>query len=211
MARAKKGTESFIGKIGNTVVYELNGQLVKRTIGISTKKRSEKQEAVLQQTSLITGLLRPVKEFIRLGFEMETKHTPLSPYNLATKIARLNAIAGIYPHQVIDYSKVALSRGRMAVQPEVKVRINHTGLEFSWDADFTGYGTRWNDRILMLAYIPEKRDAYFQLNGVRRNTGIDVLGIPRFNETVKIEVYAAFVSANRLMISDSVYLGQVIW
>lgn len=43
MARAKKGTESFIGKIGNTVVYELNGQLVKRTIGISTKKRSEKQ------------------------------------------------------------------------------------------------------------------------------------------------------------------------
>jgi len=211
MARAKKGTENFRGKLGNTVTYDLNGQIVKRTIGVNTKPATNAQLMGRQKVSLITELLRPVKEFLRTGFALATKGSLQSPYNLATSINMLHAIKGTYPNQEIDYSKVIFSYGSMPVTPDVQVKATDAGLEFSWDKDYLEKGMKWNDSILMMAYIPEKRDAYFQLNGSRRNIGTDFLGLPKLNKKVHLEVYSSFISANRESISNSRYLGNILW
>ncbi|SEA51950.1 DUF6266 family protein [Pedobacter hartonius] len=211
MARAKKGTEGFRGKIGNTVIYDLKGQLVKRLIGVNLNEPTDKQMVGRQRTSLVTALLRPVKEFIRIGFDVETRNTLLSPYNKATSVNRFNAVKGVYPDQQIDFSKVEFSRGNMMVDPEIGVRIIETGLEFYWNKDFAARGIKWNDGVMVMAYIPEKRDAYFQINGARRNEGVEKLVLPRFNETVRIETYVNFISADHQSISNCTYTGQVMW
>lgn len=211
MARAKKGTEGYTGKVGNTVTYDLKGQSVKRSIGISTKPPTVKQLKVRQKTALVTELLRPVKEFIRIGFDLETRKTLLSPYNKATSVAKLKAIKGEYPDQDIDFSKVQFSSGNMPVNPNVSVKVLTMGLEFHWDIDFLAEGIKWNDNIMVLAYVPEKRNAYFHLSGARRIEGMERLTLPRFNETVKLEIYVSFISADRKSICNSIFVGELLW
>ncbi|MGY0035125.1 hypothetical protein [Pedobacter sp. NJ-S-72] len=58
-----ESNRGFIGRVGNTVTYVLNGQVVKRKIGKSSKEPTIAQLSVRQRTKIITEFLNPVKEY----------------------------------------------------------------------------------------------------------------------------------------------------
>ncbi|HEY0176822.1 MAG TPA: DUF6266 family protein, partial [Pedobacter sp.] len=80
MATRKKGGDGFKGKLGDTVVYSLNGQDVKRSIGLITKDPSKLQKENRTSMRTVTDFLKPVLNFIRIGFELETKGTLLNAH-----------------------------------------------------------------------------------------------------------------------------------
>jgi len=84
MAISKKRGEGFTGKTGRTVVYLLNGKLVQREIGFSTKPPTLLQLASQQITTVSSQFLSPVKEFINLGFKLQAEKSDKSPNNLGT-------------------------------------------------------------------------------------------------------------------------------
>ncbi|HEY0177746.1 MAG TPA: DUF6266 family protein [Pedobacter sp.] len=211
MATRRKGCKNFTGKLGDSVIYELNGQLVKRSIGEVTADPTRPQLANRQKMALVTALLRPVKDFIRMGFELEAKGKTFSPNNKAVSWNYLNAVKGVYPDQEIDYAKALFSKGRMPVNNQFSIEITAIGLLLTWDPDFLPGGTKPTDHVMLIAYCPEKEQAFYQTDGARRREGREELSLPRYHEKVIVHVYAAFIATDRKSISDSVYAGQLLW
>lgn len=72
------------GRNGNTVTYLLYGKLVKRTIGLRTDKPTIPVLKSRQITALATAFLKPVKEFVAIGFELEGRLNFKSYYDIAS-------------------------------------------------------------------------------------------------------------------------------
>lgn len=212
MAVSRNGSSGgFSGRNGNVVTYMLNGQWVSRIIGLRTDKPTKPVLAVWQVTKLSADFLKPVKDFIRTGFELETKGTFLNFHNAATEYNRLNAITGEYPDQKIDFTKVLLSKGKMPATPGVSVKAIESGLTFNWDSGFAASGIKANDEVMLLAYEPERKDATFSLYGGKRAEGEANLSIRKRKSPLVLETYISFIAQNRKTISDSIYTGQIIW
>lgn len=207
MSIKKKG--NFNGKLGNTVTYMLNGREVQRGIGVRVKPPTIAELTNCMKMSLTNELHQPVLEFLEVGYALEGKEHDTTARNRATSYNKKNALTGIYPDVVVDFSKVLFSRGALPVNPEFRVEVRDGGLAFSWNPVCFEEGMRENDSVLMLAYCSEKESAFMELNGHRRSDAEDFLPITAYHQPVTLEVYAAFVSANRKSISNSVHIGQV--
>lgn len=210
MATTRKKDDPFIGKVGNTVTYWLNGQWVKRTIGVFEGPPTVLQLAARNVLALIASFLKPVKGFIRIGFARAVKDTTLNFHNKATIENKLRALKGEYPDVEIDYAKAIFSLGEMPLT-EVKVAMIEAGLVFSWDPDYQAKGINPTDRVMMIAYCPEKKYAFFEIDGARRKEGSDYLPLLRYSKKVKIHTYVSFISASRTNISTTVYTGEFLW
>lgn len=211
MATSRKKMGPAIGKIGKTVSYWLKGQWVTRTIGINTKKATVLQFAIRQITRLIANLLRPVKNFIKIGFALEAENTTMYPYNKAVSENYFNAIKGEYPNIEIDYPKAVFSKGKMPVNTEASTELGPEGITFKWDSKIMLRGMHPNDRVMMLAYCPEKKYAFFDPDGARRQEGSDFLRMVKYPEPVIVHTYIAFIAANKRGISTTYYTGEFLW
>ncbi|MBB6498986.1 DUF6266 family protein [Pedobacter cryoconitis] len=208
----KDAKNVFVGRVGNTVSYSLNGQIVKRTIGKSTKKATVSQLSARQQTTVIAKFLNSVLDYINIGFEFEAKRfRTKNAHNLATSYNRRNAIAGTYPDQHINFSKALLSKGKIPVANNISVKVIENGLEFSWDRDSSPSGMKPDDRVMLMAYSPEKKRAICITSGAERSEGAEILVITEFKAPLVLETYVSFISADYKKISNSLYTGQVLW
>jgi hypothetical protein len=208
MKRRKKRIPGLTGRKGNVVSYMLNGEYVERTIGVITKAPTKLQLIGRSKMAIANDLLKPVREFIEIGFSMQKKDPFDNCHNLAKSHIMLRAIGGEYPHLEVDFSKVLFSEGNIPPNPEAQVRVVENGLEFCWDQELMIRGMSANDQVMMLAYCPEKESAFYQIAGSRRDTGKDFLEVAAYNQPVTLEVYLCFVAANRKSISNSVYIGH---
>lgn len=211
MARSTKRKQMPVGKVGNSVIYSLKGQMVQRAIGKSNKPPTIGQLANRQRTYLSNNLLRPVKEFIDIGFNAITKGTTWNAHNAATSYNLLNAVTGAYPDQQIDYPKVLLSRGKMPKPINIAVRLNAAGLEFVWKVDTETKCLKLNDQVMLMAFFSAENDAVYEINGAKRIEGKAVLKLPQYEKPVIMETYISFISANHKRVSDSIYTGQFLW
>jgi len=197
------------GRLGDIITYVLNDKLVSRTIGQNNTPPTELQLAVLSIAPLINNFMQPVKEFVRLGFDLQAKlkHTYFT--NEVYSYTFKNAIKGTYPNYEIDYTKVLFSKGLMPITDEVGVVSMPNGLEFTWNPVLTDLW-RWSDVVMLMAYIPELREAHYYITGARRQQGTDFLVLPKFPHPVLVHTYVSFITVDHRSISDSVYTGAIL-
>jgi hypothetical protein len=210
MATLKGTSKRMRGKVGNTVTYQLKTQTVTRSIGRTTKKPTKKQLPARQKFRMITALLKPVKDFIRVGFAEEAQGTKWSAYNIATSENNLNAIIGEGTNLEINWPAVVFSRGKMPVTENITVQLVDDQLEFSWNPQTLLRGMKDSDRIMVMAYCPAKKSASFIFDGNRRFEGTERLTVNTYSKKVVVHTYAAFISADRKKISNTVYTGQFL-
>jgi len=201
-----------VGKLGGVVTYQLNGQWVTRMIGV-VDHWSEAQYAVQMRTALITALLKPVKDVIRIGMKYSPKPKKTwTAYTMATSSNNPGAIMGEYPKLEINYEKVILSIGDIPVPLNAKAELKDGRITFSWEADLETDGTDEDDRVMCVAYFPESFQAFNVIrNGARREEEQQIIKLPSFTEKMNIETYMCFVSDDGKRVSNSIYLGQLIW
>jgi len=211
MATSKKKNGTYSGKIGNTVTYVLNGQWVQRSIGINNNPPSILQLTARMVLRLLAELFKPVKGLISVGFAPQKKNSRLNAHNIATIENQLRAIKGEYPDMEIDYPNVIFSKGDLPVTANFKVTVIATGLFFTWDTAEITRGMLSTDRVMMIAYCPAKKYAFYDLDGARREEGNGYLPMLRYREQVIIHTYAAFISACRKRVSTTVYTGEYLW
>lgn len=210
MGRLKKGIfGAVVGKIGNVVTYELNGQNVIRTIGENKTPPTAKQLNNKLQMKLIMGFFEGMDVLIETGFNPKAHGTSMNFHNMAIYHNKPNALKGFYPDTAIDFSKIIISIGDLPqpVNPLV-IRVE-TGLKFSWDVE----GLTWpgnTDQVMLLAYAPAIEKYQFINSGARRAEGQAVLELNEEMISQLLEVYISFVSDDRKSVADSLYLGQVI-
>jgi len=209
MAILKNGINGPVsGKWGNNVAYELNGQLVVRSVGkYNVPEPSEKLRKVWATTAYVADFLRPVVGFIKSGFDLEVRGTTSNAYNKAVSFAK-KAVVWEADEVTIDYSKVVFAKGTMPTVQHTEVEWLEEGLKFSWNIGVRKGQTAKADRVMLMAYFPEAMEAAFTICGARRGEGSDILPLSDFSEFTVAETYLAFVAENRSSISNSIYTGR---
>lgn len=197
------------GKVGNLVTYRLLNKDVTRIVGENKKAPSVKQLACRLEMALVIGLLKPVVEFVNVGFMLEAAKMDLYAHNVAVSYNKQHALAGDYPEVSVDYTKVRVAQGvlPMAVNPQVSLVDN--GLRFSWDAGpYMDFAER-RHRVMMLAYFPSLGSAAYCIGGAERIAGADTLYMSAELYSVYMETYLSFVELGSNEVANSVYLGAL--
>ena len=211
MAKVPYGINGpFIGRVGNTVGYILNGINVIRAIGAFHGEYTPKQLANHQRMGLISSLSTIIQEFLKFGFSSVAAPTKQGHTNHSISINKEKAVKGVYPNQETDFSKLIVAQGTVAVPKNPVVKVTNSSLEYSWEADLQAEGAENSDQIMLLAYFPESEKAVILGSGSRRTVEKEILEIPGSDKDRQVETYIAFVSDDRTNASNSVYLGQLI-
>ncbi|EDM36640.1 hypothetical protein PBAL39_25270 [Pedobacter sp. BAL39] len=209
MAVANHNNGLFIGKVGNTVSYMLNGQYVMRTIGKYKGKRSIKQLANMMSMKVTTSFLSSVQSFIDVGFGLEAMGTNKNAFNLATSAVKKNAVKGEYPNLSIDYSKVLLSRGTVPAPEGVSISKTDQGVLIKWEEAPPGPLRRGQDGVMVLVYFPEQNFSLATFHAGKRKDGSCCFEVPKSYLHKHMEVYISFRQSDGKAVSDSVYAGNL--
>lgn len=103
---------SFSGKIGTVVGSTWNGIDYMRSLPRRSKRApTEGQKAQRMKLALAINFLSPVSELVNTGFRNEA--VKKSGFNVATSNFINEAIIGVYPEFLVDYSKVLISSGNL--------------------------------------------------------------------------------------------------
>lgn len=212
MGTYKKGIlGSFSGKVGTVVGSSWNGIEYMRSLPKpSTKAPTDLQLQQRIKLALAAGFLRPISSLVNLGYK--SLAVKKSGYNVATAQVIAEAITGTYPEFEIDYSKVLFSKGNLtgpwnAVSSSVMPAV----LNITW-TDNSGSGTaKATDKAVLLVYNQYKSQFVFITDtGAERSSGSDTLALPSIFSGDTVEVWIAFISADKKTISTSIHAGQVV-
>ena len=203
----------YSGKLGD-VVYKPQPHGRPTTVSAvpipSDKPATLKQLSFRMDTSIISNLMKVMKEFILIGYEVEARLTKQNPNNCMAPLLRKDALTGEYPERRVDFSKLLVGKGKMQTPQEAEAIVNEFGLFFTWNTDIKIKDIHYSDQIVLLAYFPESNEVQHRI-GAQRREGKDILPLTGIKRGALAEVYISFVTDDRKGISDSVYLGQFTW
>lgn len=207
MARMKGGPNGgFSGRIGNMIGYERNGKFyVKSAYDTIKDAKSEAQLAQRMRLSLASKLAKLIKPYIQQSFKFAGRTVRGECMSNAMK----GAMAGEYPNLYIDYRYLKVASGILMPANSATAEFDDSGnLLFQW-VDNSGEGNaKADDRAMMLAIHPDKKQCAYQLKGAERSTGYDLIsGTPASFREGEVHCYLAFMSADETMISDNSYIS----
>jgi len=200
----------FSGKLGKVIGYvDKQGNQRLRTVGKYTfDNPSDSLKEIWLKTTIVAAVLRPVKDYIKMGFALQEKLTGIHYFNLAAAAAR-KVIEGNYPDLKIDFSKLKLSEGKMPAVENPKVIRVDDGLMFSWNGNQREEGIWPTDLVMIMAYLPDHSKAYFLRSAANRRQGNAFLSLPLTPSGQKLETYITFISEDHESTSNSIYTGQI--
>ena len=199
-----------VGRWGDYVTYYRLGKLTTRRVSKPTKF-TDAQLSNQMGTALITFLLGPVQDFVKVSMKNSPKDPGWSAYNLASSVNKLGAITGSYPNKAVDFKKVILSIGDIPAPLNPKVSLTDNKISFTWEADLDTEGCDENDQIMCVAYLPETLQAFKIFHGAYRTEERQIVPLPAYSGKMAIETYLCFTSADRERVSNSVYTGPLVW
>ncbi|MNY19316.1 hypothetical protein D3C86_1527420 [compost metagenome] len=85
------------------------------------------------------------------------------------------------------------------------------GLLFTWGFALNEGFYYQRQQVMLLVYAPAISKAFYTLSGARRMTGAEAMELPDDFKGQLLECYMSFVADDRKAISNSVYVGQVVY
>ncbi len=198
------------GKTGPLVSYMRFGQNITRSKGTTRKNRME-TPARKTQREKIKVCNDFTKAFSGSGFFNKSfpayGHTG-SGYNRVTgSIMNLAIIKS--PAIAIAWSKVLISKGPIAPVDDASALVDDNGnIVFTW-TDNSGNGTaKKGDRVIMVAYFTESKQAIYSFSDAERKDETAVLN-PESKKGV-VQTWLGFLSADETNAANSVYSGELL-
>lgn len=203
-------TGGFSGKVGTVIGVSWNGvDYMRGKAGQISNPQTEAQQHQRAKVVTMVRFLRPMTEFLRVGFKKQA--VKMSAFNAATSYNMANAIHGIYPDFEIDYSKLMVSQGKlpMAENPDVS-SPGEAQVAFSWEDNSLEKGAMPNDRAMLLMVEAEKGKVFSVMEGNLRMEGKQLITLPAHFQGAEVHCYIAFRNAKQTDISESRYAGSVM-
>lgn len=198
------------GRVGPITTYMRNGENIVRSA------RSRKDGKITPARTAQRQKIKVCNDFTRAfsgtGFFRKTfpgYGTGSTGYNRATAAIMNLAITGDYPDTRLNYKEVLVSQGPLPGP------VNATAIAdadakiiFSW-MDNSGNGTaKPDDLAILVAYIPELKQAVFSIGSATRAECNAMLNAQVFNGFAA-ETWVGFLSNDELSASHSGYSGRV--
>ena len=202
---------SFSGKVGTVIGSSWNGIDYMRSLPKpSSKAPSEAQMSLRAKFGLANGFLGPISSLINLGYK--SLAVQKTGYNVAIADIIAEAITGLYPDFVIDYSKVLFSKGSLTGAWNLTATSpNPAEISISW-TDNSGSGNARNtDKAVVLIYNPEKSQFVHNLEaGALRSAAVDTLSLPEEFSGDTVQVWVAFMTPDKRLFSTSIHAGEIV-
>lgn len=208
MARIKNGILGGLnGTVGDAEGYVRNGIAYVRSKRRKTNKPpTAKVLAARQRMALVNRFINSTTLFVRTGFENVAKGKAFSANNAAKSYQLKNALEGIYPEMVINYSKVLLSRGTLEPAENAAVYPIPDGLMFTWDCSNIAENLYKRSVAMLLVHCPELQKSCYDLSGVKREAREQFIALPHQFIGRQLHCYLSFIAEDRKNIADSVYV-----
>lgn len=214
MAVSKNGFNGFVtGKIGATYYYVRNGKQEMRAALHIVKPRSEKQLAQQQRMSVLKPIIKFLKLYIRVGFQLAGIEKGDSANNCARSFNLKNAIKGEYPDQEIDYPFLRLSEGTLSIPLAASAESTDDGIKFTWQYDPQDPNGSPYNRTMLMVYFPDSdQPRFFQMiSGAERSECEELIKVTSGMKGRYAETYISFITDDRSAISNSVYTGRIMF
>lgn len=201
----------FEGTIDGITYYtdQWGRTIAKKKNKARTVPATEDQQTVMDDTVRIAQFMLPLREFVRVGYALEAIANRQNAYNAMVPGLRRDALTGTGDDRQIDFSKVLMTKGKMASSITASVEKFQTGLKFNWDNRELDFDTHWSDQVILVAYFPALGEVRYVSAGAERHTGEAYLELNGTKKDSIAHVYISFVSSNRTSISNSTYLGHL--
>lgn len=206
--------ENLSGKIGNLIIYQMNGKTVIRQKPDPGKKRKLSPLQLYYQRSfrVCQEFLRPLKRELDFGYQ-EFFDLGKRGFQLAMSWALKNALENQGNDPVLNPEKIKISRGDLTGGEGASVvRNSETQLQFNWVNNSWSGSARETDRVFLVAYHRESEKVISKTEGSFRESGSDVLELPWIDPLIgEVHVYMAFSQkkSKGMIFSESGYLGKV--
>jgi len=195
----------FRGKIGKIIGLKVNGKQYARSLpGPSKNLPTVGQLNQRLKFKLLMEWLRPLKAVIDVGYLRGSGHA--SPLNRAMSYHLKEAVIGVAPDYVIDFSKVILSRGRLLPSVAMEMSLVGNCLLVTW-ADF-----HWSmycdlyDRACFVVYNVDRKEVLMFPDVAERREGKVSLCLTEEVAVGRLHVWMQYVGREGL-VSTTVYLG----
>jgi hypothetical protein len=156
--------------------------------------------------------MREFRELLNLTVEFETGQSSSSS---AIRSMLNEAITGVHPDLVLDYSRLLPAKGTLLPETNIHVESTETRiLKYTWtdEISMADHSRLYRgDHAMMMACWEEgpEREIWYDLNGSRRHTLSAEMKLPEFFSGKKMHTWLAFRSPDFKLKSNSFYTGEV--
>ena len=205
----------FSGKAGSVVGYYQYGKWVIRGLprySKKNKKGSVKQNICRSRFSKMQSFLKPLLQFIHVGFKLEAERNGNSAHNSAKSWNMLHAFN---EEGEINYSDFRISMGDLPGAVDVGIELNEEQLIISWRDNSkendppTDWPKREEDQVIILLYDTAANIAYGTMSGARRSEEKHLFNIGDNKFPADHHIWISFISDDRQSISNSSYNGMI--
>lgn len=204
----------FRGRVGNVIGSTWKGQDVMKIKPASVfNPNTERQQLQRAKFGLVGRFNQAHRNLIRIGFRAYTKN--MTAANAAMSYNLANAITGPFPDLSIDYSKVMISMGSLAVVNEVSAVSEATAsVTLNWTSE--SQNGKDSDQVVASLYDSATAEVVYFAGCASRQEANVALNLPANWSGRTAEVFVFLISlegnglsASRETVSNTVYAGQV--
>lgn len=199
----------FRGKTGPLVGRRVKGKNVITGLHYtSNKPATELQLQQQERFAMLNGILLKIRVLVKVGFASYAKRNTTLNAAYTYNYERVYAPESLA--ESLDFSKLMYSRGDVATPNCASaVSLMNSGVSFSWLAEAESQYSRVNDLATFMIYHEETGMAVGMQNVVSRGALGYILNLPEAMQTGMRHCYMSFVSEDRKLVGDSVYVGKV--
>ena len=198
------------GKISGLVTSSWKGiNYVREASEKSSKPRTVAQIAVQEKFKFVHQLVKPLSPYFTAGFYH--KAIRKTEYNVGYSKNYKEALTGVYPDLVVDYSKITISEGRLSMLEDVVLtQTASQTLGISWNAAHPKTYAEFDDQLMVAILCTEEGLADGFIGGTRRDDEHCTIKISSKMIGKESAVYLGVYSLNQLHVSNSQFLGKFI-
>jgi hypothetical protein len=192
------------GYVRYGVAY-VRGKKRKRTTPPTPREKIQRK-----RMEVVNNFTNSMTDYIRIGFEEAAEGRPFSPNNAAKSYQLLHAIQGEYPDISINYAAARLTQGILELPLNPEATAEGNGVRFNWTYNTALNWSNRGARVMVLVYVEETGESFYQFTGARITEETDFLEMPTEVKGLQLHAYMSFVADDRRSISNSIYLGNLI-
>ena len=217
MGTSKQGIYgTYQGRVGNVVGSTYKGTQVLRIRPASVRNpKTDAQQGTRMRFAMLGRFLASQRQAVNEGFKSHTNG--MSAINAAMRENFNRSFNGVYPNLEIDFSKISISKGSLAIPQGFKATAaSGAAIDLSWTDNSTDPGATAQDALIVSVYDPEQEQGEVFFSVYRRNETAGTLNLPSTWVGRQLEVLAFFKSAadpatlkSGYEVSNTLYGGSV--
>ncbi|WP_316798671.1 DUF6266 family protein [Pedobacter frigidisoli] len=208
MGRVKNGIlGTFSGKVGAVVGVVMRGKNYVRGLPEkSSKPATLKQIAARAKFRYFNEWRNPFSTFFAITFFNQT-----ATHSAQNAVHRFNkdVVIGEYPDFDLDYRKIKISEGTLALPENFQLQLSDQTLLFTWKKLPSDYPNMKIDDLLAFAVFKknDKMDIAASTCAASRGSGHYEFTLPENFHGQEVYVYGTFLSNNRQQACTSICFG----